>query len=319
MKKILTVLILLILITSAVMPVAASAQGDDVASMDGVELQLKPMCAELEDMIGQLSEMKNSQLNRWRKQRDNKYAVVIGISDYAPMPGYPPGSEDLWNADKTAMEMTQALIEEYGFPEQNVLTLLNGQATAQGILGAIQWLALNTDRRSSVMFFYSGHGGQAPDAGIPELMIPPLDTDIEDDGIDEGIISHDLYPISDGMLKEMFSHVQARKLAMVFDCCYSGGMFDDDDDLQARGRVIVSACKADQLTYDVLALENTLFGYYFVDQAILNGLADAGRPGVSMEEAHAYAAPLCAGFAAAYGLPPSQPQIYDGYWGQLIP
>ena len=73
------------------------------------------------------------------------------------------------------------------------------------------------------------------------------------------------------------------------------------------------------MTYDVLEMDNTLFGYYFIDEGILSGMPDVRRSCVSMEEGWAYAAPLCAGFAAVYGLPPCESQIYDGYPGELIP
>jgi len=293
----------------------AAAQDNAVMSMDGIELELKPMSSDLAGKVAGVGNIQAATSGNKYGVKHNKYAVVIGISDYAGRPDIPPGYEDLWNPDKAALKMKQALVEEYGYPEQNVLTLLNGDATAQGIIGALTWLAFSTNEHSSVTFFYSGHGGSAPDTWW-------LDADIESDGWDEGIISHDWVPIADGVLKELFSAVQARKLSMVFDCCYSGGMFDDDDDLQAEGRVIVAACKAEQLSYDVLEMDNTLFGYYFIDEGILSGMADASRNGVSMEEALAYTAPMITAFT--YNNPHplidlSEPQIYDGYSGQLIP
>ena len=323
MKKILSVLILLALIATMAAPVIAAAQDDDgVMSMDGVELELKPMDYDLEGMMPPDNVPGVTSGNRYGHNH-NKYAVVIGISDYAAYPGIPPGDEDLWNADKAATEMRLALMTRYGFYRNNIMLLTNEEATAEGILGALTWLAMNANEDSSVVFFYSGHGGTAPDWW-------GLDWDVEEDGYDEGIISHDWVPIADGVLKAWFSYVQAEKFSMIFDSCYSGGMFDIDYDpytglpsegLAEEGRVIVSACKAEQLTYDVLELDNTLFGYYFVDQAMRRSKAGSNRgwDRVSMEEAWAYAGPLCAGFAAAYGLPPCEPQIYDGYAGELIP
>ena len=86
-------------------------------------------------------------------------------------------------------------------------------------------------------------------------------------------------------------------------------------DLQAPGRVICSACKADQYAWDVLELGNTLFGYYFIDEGILDGEADVNGDGaVSMEEALEYAA-----FWVTAAQPLSEPQIYDGFAGELVP
>ena len=128
-----------------------------------------------------------------------------------------------------------------------------------------------------------------------------------------------MYGLIDGDLKDKFSVFETQKFALIFGSCHSGGMFDDlNVDLNEEGRVISSACKADQYGWDYYNLDNTLFGYYFIDEGILEGLADGSLDGtdgeVSMEEAHAYAYPLVVAEE-----PDSQPQIYDGYTGEMIP
>lgn len=310
MKRILSIFVLLVLILTMVAPVMAAAEDDNLASMKGS--MPNPIDYDLGVMSSLVGNSRAAVSGNKFGVKFNKYAVIIGISDYASIPGYPPGVEDLKNPANNAVQMKQVLMAQYGFVEQNIFMLLDGDATALGIAQAITWLAYNTNDHSSVLLFYSGHGGYAPDFW-------GLDADVEVDGYDEGIVSHDHYPIADGVLKAWLSNVKARKFSMIFDSCYSGGLFDDDDDLQAEGRVIVSACKADQLTYDIPWWENTLWGYYFIDQAIEKELAELRRPGISIEEAYEYAAPICEAFVAALGLPPCQPQIYDGYPAALIP
>jgi len=241
-----------------------------------------------------------------------KWAVLIGISDYQGT------ANDLWNPDKDAMDMQQALITDYGFPEGNIKMLLNSQATYQAILGAIDWLAGVEDSNSTVVFLFSGHGYRAPDS-------QGWDTDREADGYDEGIVSYDMYGLPDGLLRQKFSAFETKEFALIFGSCYSGGMFDDlNVDLRAPGRVICSASKANQYGWDYLRLGNTLFGYYFIDEGILQSKADgATLPGVetsgvtdgqvSIEEALAYAYPPVTAAQAQ-----SQPQIYDGFAGELI-
>ena len=239
----------------------------------------------------------------------NKWAVVIGIADYQGR------GNDLWHPDEDAKEMKEALINEYGFPKDNIKTLLNRQATAKAIVDAIDWLASSEDENSTVVFFFSGHGFRVADG-------EGWDDDDEEDGYDEGIVTYDLYGLPDGRAEEYvtlgneFKNLETQKFALIFGSCHSGGMFDDDDDLQGTGRVLCSACKADQYGWDYLLLGNTLFGYYFVDAGILQGLAETDEPadGVSMEEALAYAAPLVAAEE-----PDSEPQISDGFAGELIP
>ncbi len=232
----------------------------------------------------------------------NKWAVVIGIADYQG------ADSDLWHPDEDAKEMRNSLVKKYGFPRGNINTLLNRKATAAAILDAIEWLAANEDAESTVVFFYSGHGYRAPDS-------EGWDGDTESDGYDEMIVTHDFYGLPDGLLRDRFSAFDTQKFALVFGSCHSGGMFDDANvDLASAGRVICSACKADQYGYDYLALGNTLFGYYFVDEGILQGNADTNGDGASMEEALAYAYPR-----VVSAQPDSQPQIYDGFAGDLVP
>ncbi len=234
----------------------------------------------------------------------NKWAVVIGIADYQGR------QNDLWHPDEDAKEMKEALINDYGFADDNIKILLNRKATASAILDAIDWLAFNEDENSTVVFFFSGHGYRDADS-------EGWDSDAEVDVYDEMIVSHDMYGLPDGHLREMFSNFETQKFALIFGSCYSGGMFDDPDvDLQASGRVVVSACRADQSAWDYLLLGNTLFGYYFIDEGILQAKAETDVPadGVSMEEALAYAYPLVTAEE-----PESEPQIYDGYEGELIP
>ena len=215
-----------------------------------------------------------------------RWALLIGIADYRGL------RNDLWHPDEDALEMKAELLE-YGYPEANIKVLLNKKATANAIIEAIDWLVSNEGPGDEVVFFYSGHGCRVSD---------DWDSDIEDDGMDEGIVSHDLYGITDGYLKARFSAVESTDFALLFGSCYSGGMYDDNDDLQGPGRIIAAACAADQYGWDYLYLDNTLWGYWFVDMGLLQNNAD------SVESAHIYAYPYVVAEQAD-----SQPQLYDNY------
>jgi len=232
----------------------------------------------------------------------NKWAVIVGISDY-------PGLEsDLYNADDDAQEMRDALVTNYGFPEDNIKLLLDRKAKFRDIMGAIDWLADRENADSSVVFFFCGHGFRRADA-------EGWDTDIEADSNDEGIVSWDMYGLPDGMLREKFAAFETNKLTMAFGSCFSGGMFDDDDDLQNVGRVIPAGCESYQYCWDYYGLGNTLFGYYFIDRGMLNQVAaaDADSDGtVSVEEAFEYAS---IGVTSHYPPPPDpqDPDMSDMY------
>jgi len=222
-----------------------------------------------------------------------KWAVVIGIADYSGR------SNDLWNPDDDAKEMYSELVDQQGYPAGNVKLITNKAATASAILAAIDWLVLNEKAGNEVVFFYSGHGCRAGDS-------EDWDADKESDGFDEGIVSYDLYGLPDGMLKQRFASIESTRFALLFGSCHSGGMFDDDDDLQQSGRVIASACKADQYGWDYLTLGNTLWGYYFVDTGLLDNMA------ASVEAAHAFAYRYVVAQQSD-----SQPQLSDGVSGEF--
>ncbi|UCD21894.1 MAG: caspase family protein [Chloroflexota bacterium] len=229
----------------------------------------------------------------------NKWAVVVGIADYE-------GSEyDLWHTDEDAKEMASALTENYGFDKGNVRVLLNRKATYGAIVSAIDWLIQNEDTESTVVLFFSGHGFRAVDS-------EGWDSDTESDGQDEGIVSHDFYGLPDGFLQQKLSALESQKIALCFGSCHSGGMFDDASDLQGANRVIASACRADEYGWDYLLLGNTLWGKYFVDEGLLQGLADP-QGDDSIEEAHAYAYLEVVGERSD-----SHPQLSDQYAGEFI-
>jgi hypothetical protein len=222
-----------------------------------------------------------------------KWAVIIGIADYQGT------GSDLWHPDEDAKEMYTELTRQQGYSKSNVKLITNRGATASAIAGAIDWLVANEKAGDEVVFFYSGHGYRAPDD-------EGWDTDVESDGHDEMIVTYDFYGLPDGWLQQKFAAIESTKFALIFGSCNSGGMFDDNDDLQGTGRVIASACKADQYGWDYLQLGNTLWGYYFVDEGLLDNRA------ASVEAAHAYAYPY-----VVAEQPDSQPQLYDNYPGDF--
>jgi len=211
----------------------------------------------------------------------NKWAVVIGISKYA----YP--SANLYNPDKDAKEMVKVLKSLYGFADENIKLLTNKDATADNIVASITWLVDNENETSIVVFFYCGHGGQVDETETAKYGYP---IDPEADGMDEYIVTYDMYGIPDDYLKDKFSAIESTQFFLWFGSCHSGGM---SPDLNGDGRVIVAACEEPEVAWDYLLLHNTLFGYYYIDQGMLHKLGDTNGDGiVTVEEAFDYAAPL---------------------------
>lgn len=209
----------------------------------------------------------------------NKYAIIIGISDY-------PGTEnDLKYCDDDARDMFDALTNNYTYSAQNIYFLVDDNATYGAIYDAVQAVKGKATAGDEVVFFFSGHGakGQANDG--------------DNEKIDEAIVAHDgtkLVFIWDGDLKQWFSGFNTTRIIFIFDSCLAGGMTD----LQALGRVINMACSETGVSYEGDAWGNGQFTYYFVDRGMIEGLADRydSLPSVSdvtVEEAFDYAKAHC--------------------------
>jgi len=200
----------------------------------------------------------------------NRYAIIIGISDYSGT------VNDLDYCDDDAYEFADALPVSY----QKIL-LIDGAAQRQEILDAIAEVKALAGPNDEVVFFYSGHGS-----------ISNYDVDGDGERKDECIIPWECTSatfIWDGNLKAAFVGCQA-SIMFFFDSCYSGGMTD----LAGPGRLICMACGENQLSLESSTWQNGQFTYYFVDQGMKNGLANAnGDAYVTFEEAFDFAKARC--------------------------
>jgi hypothetical protein len=214
----------------------------------------------------------------------NKWAVIIGISDYRGK------GNDLQYCDDDAQDMYDYLIDKE-YPEGNIKLLKDRSAKAASIISAIDWLESWENADSEVVFFFSGHGStyEGYDDGDTEY-------------IDEGIVSTDMYLILDGQLEQKFSTFESQKISFTFDTCFSGGMIDD---LAESGRVVVAACAETEYSYEgTSTLQNGVFTYYY-----MQGLNNVN----TVEGAFSYAEPLAHDFVLDNYDEDMNPQIDDQY------
>jgi hypothetical protein len=207
---------------------------------------------------------------------EHRWAVIIGISDYA-------GTEnDIQYADNDALDMVKALTEVYGYDRTHILLLISdytvNNATRADIINAINWLRDKEVAGDEVVFFYSGHGARG------------IANDGDKEVIDEAIVPYECTSdalIWDGELKQMFSSFDTSRIIFIFDSCYAGGMTD----LKASGRIICMASTESGVAYESGTLQNGVFTYYFVDEGMYQGKADTTPSDglVTVEEAFDYA------------------------------
>jgi len=140
------------------------------------------------------------------------WAVIVGISDYQNI-------NDLKYADNDSTSFYNLLIQDSRWEESRMTLLENSQASRAAIENAITIMAENSDEDDIVLFFFSGHGGQANEDFIP------LD---ETDGMDEYLVCWDSTTfdysgdITDDDLGEVLSGIGGTTIVLI-DACFSGG------------------------------------------------------------------------------------------------
>lgn len=171
-------------------------------------------------------------------------ALIIGIDVYQKV-------SPLGYAVSDALGVKQALIERLGFPEKNIVTLLDGEATRKNVL---KWFlnfaadTVNLDDR--LLVFFAGHGttrtGFRGDVGY----LVPSDADLDDPST---LIRWD-------DLTRNADLIRAKHILFVMDACYGGLALTRapqggnarflKDMLLRTSRQVLTAGKADEVVAD---------------------------------------------------------------------
>jgi len=136
----------------------------------------------------------------------NAYAIVIGIESYR---------QKLPKADYAVADakiISEYLTKTMGYPEENVITLLNDRALKSDMEKYFdRWLANNVEDNGRVFIYYSGHG--APNAKTGDAYLVPYDGD-------PTFIAETGYSIA--RLYESLGKLKAREITVILDSCFSG-------------------------------------------------------------------------------------------------
>jgi hypothetical protein len=214
------------------------------------------------------------------------WAVVVGIDDY-------PGTDaDLRAAVADARDVDSALAA-YGVPASHRLVLLDRQATADNIRGALAWMVSRASADSTAVFFYSGHVRQV--SGDP---------DRDGEAVDEAIVAADGDNVYDGQVADLLRGLEARSAWIGIAACYGAGF----DDALAPGRILTAAAGENDVAYENSSLGHSYMVEYMVHRAMLQGKAPA-----SVQDAFAWAR---AQIARDY--PNRQPAVLDRSRGPVV-
>ncbi|MDT8414068.1 MAG: caspase family protein [Flavobacteriaceae bacterium] len=191
----------------------------------------------------------------------NAHALLIGVG------------KDLPVTVLDAMAIYNLLADESlaGYNPENIILLTEKNATRQGILDGFDQLISKIDEDSSVLLFYSGHGG---------LYKPWNQFYLVPNNFDP--VEYENSWVTAEELKEKISQIKSRRLVFFLDCCHAAGLTQSieankttasekpitelkhaeglaqkiDD---GRGMSIVSSCREDQLSYIMEGDFNSLY------------------------------------------------------------
>lgn len=216
-----------------------------------------------------------------------RWAVLIGVGDYDDK-----DVPDLKYSEKDAELMRKVLVEQAGYQPENVKMLLGKDATIESVRSYLgTTLPRQVGEKDMVFIYFSGHGAAEPSIkgdssdGTEKYVL------LRDSKIDN--LYGSALPMSE--LSRIFERIQADKLLLVMDTCYSGasggkgvlrsGMKAvglSDDYLErlggSAGTVVLTASRANEVSMESKAYEHGVFTYH-LGQA-LSGAADFNHDGV---------------------------------------
>lgn len=215
------------------------------------------------------------------------FAVIVGVSDYLNMQ---PGQGDLNVPTVDAKRINEFLRSSGGgsVPAQNIVLLLNNQATKRNIVSAMNQLYTQAGPEDRVIFFFAGHGDKG-------FFLP-----YEYNGNPRAALLHD-------EVKAMFKRSAAKTKLCIADACHSGSIKNpklasretptqtkaDTGSTNYRqledggGVVIMMAAKSNEVSWETSEIGQGVFSFFLVRG--LGGQADKNQDRVvTIEELYFY-------------------------------
>jgi Caspase domain/Bacterial Ig domain len=230
---------------------------------------------------------------QYAERRKNIWAVVVGVNRYSKV-------RPLKYAVNDARMFYSHLVEFSQIPRENVTLLLDQDATLTRIRSTLgTHLKNKAGKEDMVIIFFAGHGAtekdvMSPDGDGLEKYLLPYDADPKD-----------LYATAMPMaeVSRIFSRIQSERLIFIADSCYSGasgGRTIDVSGIRAtisdafldrvaggKGRVIITASGANEVSAEYDNIKQGVFTYYLVEG--LNGKADRDKDGaITVDEVYQY-------------------------------
>jgi hypothetical protein len=225
--------------------------------------------------------------------RGKIWAVVIGLSRYQIIPS-------LLYGDKDALAIYDYLRNQLGIPAENVTLLTNEQATLTAVRRTLGTeLRRKAGPKDTVIIYFAGHGVPEIDATSPD-----------EDGLEKYLALYDSAPedlYTTGLpmreVEVIFQRLSSERIIFIADTCFSGATTGrtfatasrravvSDAFLsrlsKGRGRVVLTASRANQVSQERDDLGHGVFTYYLLEG--LRGKADQDGDGIiTVDELYNY-------------------------------
>ncbi len=204
-----------------------------------------------------------------QKPRHQDWALVIGIEEYGGLPRVDYARSD-------ALLVKSYFNKLLGVPEENIITLINKDATKSKIEGYLkQYLPANVSGDTTLYVYYAGHG--APDTAKGEPYLVPFDGDTR-------FLGQSAYNLK--TFYEDLNKLKAKRVFVFIDSCFSGVGARSSEMLIKGARLALSRVQNPAMSSDKIISMNAtneaqisnsfekqrhgLFTYY-----LLNGLRGA--------------------------------------------
>ena len=237
---------------------------------------------------------------------DTKYWAIIA--------GYGANTHQIPCVNKEIKKI-DALLKRYNWNENQILVLQNEFTKKDDVMGMFDWLITKgVDEDDVVLIFFSFHGSHKQDTiplDEPNQMDGFLVTfDFEFETLENGVLDDEFGAALDRILSE--------NMVVIVESCHSGEMIDGSEDLCGDGRVVLTSCTEEELSFFLYRRVIGLFPYYMLKG--MSGFADKNHNGwISAEELYQYTeirthvqSYVCS--FLMHSLPYCQhPQLFDGW------
>jgi hypothetical protein len=193
------------------------------------------------------------------------FALIIGINEYHQL-------RSLQKANDDALAVKKVLVEQGGYKAEHVKLLQGQHATKSTLNQALQWLARETGPDDTVIIFFSGHGVR-PIGGYESDQEFLCTFEANPFALRETALSNQEFTTA-------LSAIRADKLVVLLDACHAGGVGELEDPnralrngfskkvyanlRQGKGRVIISSCQPDQVSWELPGIPNGLFTHHLL-------------------------------------------------------